>query len=87
MRRHMVSEFGGPAAQITDSELDAACDLIHVLEGDALATPPATVLDLYRKIVMVLDAPHANNVTQEAQLAREARSALGCLSIRADGVD
>ncbi|WP_347310964.1 hypothetical protein [Defluviimonas sp. SAOS-178_SWC] len=73
----MVTEFSDPTAQVTDDELDAACDLIRVLEGDALGKPPATVLDLYRKIVMVLDAPEATDMTHAAKLAREALAALG----------
>ncbi len=75
--RHMVTEFSDPTAPITDDELTAACGLIYTLEDDALAVPPATVLDLYRKIVMALDAPEATDTTQEARLVREARAALG----------
>ncbi len=75
--RHMVTEFEDPMADITDDELNSACDLIYTLEDNALATPPATLVDLYRKIVLVLDAPVVGDITREAQLAREARAALG----------
>lgn len=55
----------------------AECEAIVALEAAALALPPAAVLDLYRKIAMVLEAPLTGDRTFEAQLAREARTAVG----------
>lgn len=61
----------------SDAEHLAACNAIYRLEDRAAALPPLTIADLWRKIVMVLDWPDPSDHTAEAQLAREARAALG----------
>ena len=55
----------------------AECEAICAVEAAVLTVPPSSLQDLYRKIAMVLDDPLPDDLTFEAQLAREARAAVG----------